>query len=203
MSVSTVYRWNAGTASFLARLETADSIKVLQDVMVKVKIEGQFVPNSDATWMIFASGVAGVHLKRLNLDATEDKAVEWRGHVDPITDLAISRDDRTVISASQDNSMIICDNDTGSIRHRCEDHPDDVNLVLLSGDDRIAVAGCADGSVWCWDVASGAKIDEFNVGLGTITAMSLSEDDSLIAVATASGPIEVWKMPQERGSDEK
>jgi WD40 repeat protein len=76
------------------------------------------------------------------------------GHSDLVDFVAISPDERTMLSASSDDSVILWDIEMGKILRRFE-HNEDLTVVVFSPDGLTAIAGGRDGTIILWDLETG------------------------------------------------
>jgi WD40 repeat protein len=78
------------------------------------------------------------------------------GHHGAVTSLQFSSDDKTLVSSSNDRSIVIWDVRTYSKVQVLEGHNDVVRNVFLIEDDTRAVSSSWDGTLRVWDIDSGA-----------------------------------------------
>src|SRR5262249_10138868 len=75
-----------------------------------------------------------------------------RGHVGPVTCVAVSADGHRVLSGSKDNTLRLWDADTGKELSVFRGHTNEVTGVALSVDGQRAVSGSLDKTVRVWDL---------------------------------------------------
>jgi WD40 repeat protein/serine/threonine protein kinase/two-component SAPR family response regulator len=102
------------------------------------------------------------------------------GHTDFVTAVALSPDERTMLSASWDHELIFWDMATGEILWRRDRHTDSINDVAVSPDGRTAVSASEDKTVILWDVQTGQFIRQFDDYNGAVVAAEFSPDGRTI-----------------------
>jgi WD40 repeat protein len=93
----------------------------------------------------------------------------FRGHLSVVTSLAVSRDGKTLLTASEDGAIKLWSVEAGRvIRELSKGTPGDdsnfmayVQSVAFSPDGRLAAAGRNAGDVTLWDVSTGRKLRTF------------------------------------------
>lgn len=86
------------------------------------------------------------------------------GHGDSISCLAFSPDGRTIVSGSNDNSIILWDAVSGRELHTLRGHTSRVTTVAFSVDGHTIVSGGWDSTIKVWDAISGAELRTLKVG---------------------------------------
>ena len=74
------------------------------------------------------------------------------GHIDGITSVHLSSDDRYVLSGSRDNTARLWDVETGKCLRIFKGHTHWVNQVYLSNDSRYILSASEDGSLRIWEL---------------------------------------------------
>ena len=118
---------------------------------------------------------------------------EEEGHVNWVTSVAFSPDNKTLLSGSHDGTLILWDVVTSrqlrSIEgHRHEDHPAAVTSVAFSPDGKTLLSASSDKTLRFWDAATGAELRAFH-GSDYAQAAVFSPDGKMVAAADCEGII--------------
>jgi WD40 repeat protein len=105
------------------------------------------------------------------------------GHTDSVTSVAISPDEKTMLSTSWDGVLMLWDIETGEILRQFEGHTNAINDVDFSADGRVAVSGSEDKTAILWDVQTGQIIRRFDSYNAAIVAVEFSPDGKSIVAA--------------------
>jgi WD40 repeat protein len=79
--------------------------------------------------------------------------VPTTGHASAISDLAISKDGRLMLSGAQDNKILLWDVASGRMLRTFTGHAESVMSIALSPDEKLLASGSLDKTVRIWDVA--------------------------------------------------
>lgn len=118
---------------------------------------------------------------------------QLRGHLAPVTDVAISPDQKLVISVSRDGYGYVWDVASGEIVHRLSGHQDRVTSIVFSPDGEIVLTGSWDGTARLWDVATGDEIGRIQHTSGVL-AVAFSPGGRTMATATDGGSVFLWDV---------
>jgi WD40 repeat protein len=69
-----------------------------------------------------------------------------------VTSVAFSKDDKYIISGSDDNSIKIWERETGSEIQILKGHSDKVTSIAVSKDDKYIISGSDDYSIKIWEL---------------------------------------------------
>jgi WD40 repeat protein/serine/threonine protein kinase len=117
------------------------------------------------------------------------------GHTDAVDIVAVSPDERTMLSASWDNTLILWDIETGEVLWQFE-YSDEINAVAFSPDGRTAISGGKDTTAVLWDVRTGDIIRRFTEYENEIGEVAFSPDGRNILAGgnAADSPIIQWNI---------
>ena len=122
------------------------------------------------------------------------------GHRAAVPAFAISPDGRTMMSASDDTTMILWDIQSGQMLRRFEGHADKVMSVAFSPDGRTVLsgsnnrAGSKDTGVILWDVQTGDILRRFEGHTAGVWAVAFTPDgESALSAGTDRIPI-LWDV---------
>ena len=88
-----------------------------------------------------------------------DEQRRYSGHAGAVTDLAVAKDGRHVVSSSLDQTIRFWDLDSGKVVRTLKGHVGPVFCVDISADAKRVVSGGADRTVRIWDVETGKEIN--------------------------------------------
>ena len=94
------------------------------------------------------------------MEYDKDNVPEWActGHSDSILHFTYSHDKKLVVSGSNDNTAIIWDVQSKSIRHKLESHSSQVYFAEFTPDDKYVITASADGTIKLWNVVTGTEV---------------------------------------------
>lgn len=98
-------------------------------------------------------------------DLTKGKVIKTlRGHKDTVTHVLFSHDDKYIVSACEDKTVVLRDAETlaevrkiGGVEHG---HNRPIQGIDLSKDDKVLVTGSSDKLIMLWNFQTGEKLKE-------------------------------------------
>ncbi|MBN9602114.1 MAG: c-type cytochrome [Afipia felis] len=118
---------------------------------------------------------------------------QMRGHGGPVRAVAVSPDERSILSGSFDTSVIRWSVATGFAEQVLRFHSSAVNAVVFLSDIRMASAG-ADAQIAIWTVGR-AKPDMILSGHeAPIVALAISPDRTMLASASWDSSLRLWPL---------
>jgi WD40 repeat protein/serine/threonine protein kinase len=122
-------------------------------------------------------------------------------HTRTINSVAISPDGLSVLTASDDNLLILWNLELGLVVRRFAGHTDDVNVGLFSVDPArpFILSASDDGTIILWDLDSAQPIRRLQGHIQPVKTLNLSPDGQRMVSATAGDTLIVWRVqtPQE------
>ncbi len=117
-------------------------------------------------------------------------------HTRAIHSVAISPDSRTALTASEDDTLILWEIETGEVLRRLYGHRDDVNTVLFMPDGQQALSASDDFSIILWDLDSGQIIRRFTGHTHPVRYLAVRPDGREFASSTGveEDPLRVWRI---------
>jgi WD40 repeat protein len=110
-------------------------------------------------------------------------------------DVVFSPDGYTILSASQDATLIQWDMETGAILRRFVGHRNEARSVAFSPDGGTAVSVSTDSTIIVWDIASGQGIRRYLwPQAGNIFSVAFSQDGHSILAAGGNGVVSLWRI---------
>jgi WD40 repeat protein len=113
------------------------------------------------------------------------------GHSGDVNSVAISPDGQTIVSASEDNTVRIWDEETGKEIRRSEGHTGNVYSVAISPDGQTIVSGSSDHTIRIWDKATGQTIQRLQGHTIGVNSVAISPDGQTIVSGSNDG-IKIW-----------
>ncbi|XP_069108101.1 uncharacterized protein [Argopecten irradians] len=104
---------------------------------------------------------------------------ESHGHAAAVTALALSQDQKFLVSASADRTLKIWDMDREQLTRTLTGHDDEVWCTAISQDGEIVVSGSRDGSIRLWRLEDGSEICAFSTGID-VFFVTMSQDRGTI-----------------------
>lgn len=130
-----------------------------------------------------------------NLDRVfRPKLVVAKGATGPVTALALSRDERLLITAVGNNTVRVWDLWAGREVARLSGHKGRINAVSISRDGRKAVTVADDRSVRAWDLSDYGQVVTLGEHAAAVTDVALAGDSSRVFSAAADGTIRVSSL---------
>jgi WD40 repeat protein len=125
-------------------------------------------------------------------DASQQRVLrEFNGHTGGVYPLAFSRDDRTLISGSDDFTIRLWDVSTGAHRGVLLGHTGKVWDVAVSPDGRTVASASDDGTVKIWDPEPRREYETIALDQ-PVSAVRFSPDSKTLATLEKSGRLSWW-----------
>jgi len=100
----------------------------------------------------------------------------YKGHTNWLNDMAVSEDNRLLITASMDNSARVWDMETGKQLGILTGHTNWINSVDISPAYNRIVTGGSDKKVILWDLKTFSKLKEFEMHDASVLVIKVSPD---------------------------
>jgi WD40 repeat protein len=148
------------------------------------------------------------NLSALDLDAVAlnvlAQPASWTElkHDGPVRWVDVSRDGKTIVTASADKTARIWNAD-GTGAPQTLPHPEEVVSAIFSPDSTRVVTSALDGSVRVWRRGSSAPPVALDHGRSVVVGLAFSDDGSLLLTGAADGSVRIWSAqpPFERMSE--
>ena len=114
------------------------------------------------------------------------------GHSYSVDSVAISSDNRYIVSASNDKTVRLWDVNSGKLLKTLNGHSNSVNSVVISSDNRYIVSGSWDNTVKLWDVNSGNFLKTFSEHLSSVNSIAISSDSKYIVSGSWDKTVKLW-----------
>ncbi|WP_327350497.1 WD40 repeat domain-containing serine/threonine protein kinase [Streptomyces sp. NBC_01304] len=123
-----------------------------------------------------------------------------RGHVDQLTSVCLSMDERAVLSSER--TIRLWDTATGQCVRVFDETAGPANAVQLSADGRFAVSGHTDARVRVWDVESGRCIRVLEGHRTSVSSISLTPDGRYALSGEQDGIVRLWELDWDLAAHE-
>jgi WD40 repeat protein len=117
-----------------------------------------------------------------------------QGHTKRVTAVALSSDDRRVVSGSEDHTLRVWDLESGQTIRTLQGHTSAVTALALSSDGRRAVSGSEDHTLRVWDLESGQIICTLEGHMDSVNAVALSSDGRRVISGSEDHTLRVWDL---------
>jgi WD40 repeat protein len=114
-----------------------------------------------------------------------------QGHTDYISSIALTNDNKWLVSGSSDNTIRVWDMQNGECIFILKDDIW-VNTVLISPDSKWIVSENLDDYIKVWDLKTGQCINTFNAG--SITSIIISPDSKWIMIGLIDANIKILNL---------
>jgi WD40 repeat protein/DNA-binding CsgD family transcriptional regulator len=98
----------------------------------------------------------------------------FSGHTDAVRSVSVSPDGRTMLSASQDGSLILWDVQTGEQLRQFTGHEGNVWTVVFHPDGQTALSGSVDRTLILWDIETGELLRRFTGHTADVRMVAIS-----------------------------
>ncbi|MDA1054578.1 MAG: WD40 repeat domain-containing protein [Planctomycetota bacterium] len=140
---------------------------------------------------IWASHASG-HLAQWSYAAPTQ--IRQFNHGGPVYGVTISRDGKTIVSCSVDQTVRVWDNTTGQQRFQMNGHVGAVHAVALSPDESFAVSSGADRTLRLWDVVGGRQLKQLATLDETMYSVVVHPNGQLVAAAGADRKVYLFDL---------
>ena len=150
---------------------------------------------------IVIAGCVGGKIAVFDMETCERK-VEWKGHEEFVYCLAVTTDERLLVSGSDDKTARVWDMTKDfALVAVCE-----IGCVAISidatPDNQLCVVGNEDGTVSVWELDSGrCVVPELGKHERSVESVAVSPDGQLVASGDRGGVIKLWPMNDESEMD--
>ncbi|MEO8497743.1 MAG: hypothetical protein ABI614_21975, partial [Planctomycetota bacterium] len=115
-------------------------------------------------------------------------------HGGPVYGVTASRDGKTIVSCSIDQTVRVWDNTTGQQRFQMNGHVGAVHAVALSPDESFAVSSGADRTVRLWDIVGGRQLKQLATLDETMYSVVVHPNGQLVAAAGADRKVYLFDL---------
>jgi eukaryotic-like serine/threonine-protein kinase len=116
------------------------------------------------------------------------------GHSDTIWTVALSGDEQTLASGSEDKTIKLWNPKTGQLKKTLFGHTDAVKSIALSLDGNLLASGGKDRTIKLWNLKTEKLIRTLEGHQDTIWSVAISSDRVYLASASADRTIKIWNI---------
>jgi WD40 repeat protein len=146
----------------------------------------------------FVTGHQHDKVVRLGEVQTGKVVQTFEGHTAGVYGIALSPDDKYVLSGSNDKTLRLWDAKTGKEVRQFEGVTDMIGSAAYSPDGKRVAAGPHgdhnSGSVRVWDAATGKQVREFKGHSGAVPAVMFTPDNRFLVSASMDAKVIVWDL---------
>lgn len=145
---------------------------------------------SAITAIAFAADNRSVHASHANGQVAQwlyaaPGPIRQFNHGGPVYGVASSRDGKTIVSCSADQTVRVWDAVTGGQRFQMSGHQGAVHAIAITADESFAVSSGADRTVRLWDIVGGRQLKQLATLDETIYSVAIHPNGQTVAVAGA------------------
>ncbi|TPX67298.1 hypothetical protein CcCBS67573_g07548, partial [Chytriomyces confervae] len=130
---------------------------------------------------------------RLIMGAEQDWGpLRLSGHSGTVNSVAVTRDGKTIVSGSYDNTVKVWDTESGECTSTLEGHSFIVNSVAVTPDGKTIVSGSWDNTVKVWDTESGECTSTLTGHTKEVTSVTITPDCEVIVSGSKDRTVKVW-----------
>jgi WD40 repeat protein len=117
-----------------------------------------------------------------------------KGHEAGIISVAISPDDRFIISTSGEAMICLWDMATGALIKQFEAPEAGISSAIFSADGRYLFSNHRSAAIWQWDMTTGEVVRQFQGHTDRITSLTLASTGRNLISGSWDGTVGVWDI---------
>ncbi len=121
----------------------------------------------------------------------------WYDHTAPISAIALSRDQKFVVSGSLDTTVKFWNVRTGLVFHTLAQHAAPIRAIALSSDGDLLATASAQ-TIKLWDLKLGHLLRTFVTHTATVNTLALSPDNYELVSGGEDGKLCFWSLKTKR-----
>lgn len=132
--------------------------------------------------------------------STPPKPSSWEwiqtlpAHTDAVTGIAVSRDNKFLVSGSRDATVRFWNLKTATVFHTLAKHQAPITAIALSLDGQLLATGGDDYTIKLWDLQLGNHLRSWTGHTGAINALAFSPDKHILISGSHDGTIRFWHL---------
>ena len=117
------------------------------------------------------------------------------GNTDYVGGFALSPDGKILASGNKDQTIILWNVDTGSIKHTLKGHTDSVTSVSFSPNGKTLASGSSDNAIRFWDIETGKHVKTFKKPKVNVSQISFNPNgQSILSWGKGDSKILLWDV---------
>jgi WD40 repeat protein/tRNA A-37 threonylcarbamoyl transferase component Bud32 len=116
------------------------------------------------------------------------------GHKDFVNSLAISPDNKVLVSGSGDRTIKVWNLQTGGLQTSLALHTDIVTSVAISPGGQTLISSSKDGTIKIWNLASGSLKNTISVNRNGVSSVAITPDGLRLVSGDNDSQIKVWDL---------
>ena len=181
--------WELPSASVPLRHPTGWKSKEILEQLTAARISGIAV-RRDGRFAVVGYG-NDVLVIEVDLAKGTQNLIPFQFHKQPVTAVCLYPDDRHVLSASEDTTLVFWDLEEGKCQP-LEGHKHPVIALSISADGNRALSASDNGDLHLWDMQRGTVLRQFETEGARCQTVCLSADGKKALSATYSHSVWVW-----------
>lgn len=118
----------------------------------------------------------------------------YMGHQAGVQALALSPNGRTLLSGSDDKTLILWDTATATTIRTFTGHTGKLLSISISPDGKRAVSSAEDKNVILWDISSGQALRQLETQSDVVNDVAFSPDSNQVLTGSADTTIKLWDV---------
>jgi len=123
---------------------------------------------------------------------TDPAIPDGTSHTSWIWSVAISSDNRHIVTGSKDKTAKIWDAQTRQLLHTLTDHTGWIYSIAISSDNRFIITGSDDTTAKVWNAQTGQLIHSLIGHTGPIWSVAISPDNNFIVTGSWDRTAKIW-----------
>ncbi len=116
------------------------------------------------------------------------------GHTDSVNAIAITPDDKQVISGSSDKTLKVWNLKTGEIERSLAGHFDSVNAIAITPDSKWVISGSSDKTLIVWNQETGRKERTLIGHTDSVNTIAITPDSKWVISGSSDKTLIVWNL---------
>ncbi|OCL93957.1 caspase family protein [Aliarcobacter thereius] len=116
------------------------------------------------------------------------------GHNDNINSIAISPDNKYLVSGGLDKTIKIWDINSGKLLNTLYGHTDRIWTITISKNSKYIISGSADKTIKIWDFNSGKLLNTLKGHTSSVNSIAISPDSKYLFSGSLDKTIKIWDI---------
>jgi WD40 repeat protein len=117
-----------------------------------------------------------------------------RGHTNSVLSVKFTRDGKTLVSSSRDDTIKVWDVATGELKRTLTNHKGGVYCVVFSHDGKLMASGSIDTKIILWDASTFEPLRTLIGHTGPVRDLAFAPDDKTLASVAEEGTFRLWDV---------